>query len=246
MFSVFWSFVLCRSALLNVGFGRSQPKALRSCVFQEQGLPVKLQAKKLGVDIACSLKQAAACRSQRAKKVLGRLTRLGSLPCPFWRKTRLLLSSVYLRALRGAETGLVPKTVLRKLRAQPPRQSLVLIRVPHLGLLGSYKCDDPQFVLLLNRLRLFRQLLKELPQQAPFFLSQLQITGMYKGPAAWLVQVLGISGWEHHPDGVFVDNHGRTFHVVLTPFRHIELLLLTSWGQEVARRVARRRYLGRA
>lgn len=69
-------------------------RSLRGCALFEQQLPVKLQAKELGVDISYSLKRAAFCRNQRVEKGLRRLVRVASLPCSVWTKTRLLLSSV--------------------------------------------------------------------------------------------------------------------------------------------------------
>eukprot|EP00438_Fugacium_kawagutii_P008453 Skav217434 [mRNA] locus=scaffold1729:263093:266058:+ [translate_table: standard] len=79
--------------------------------------------------------------------------------------------------------------------------------------------------------------------EASFFLSQLQVNGRYRGPAARLVQVLAELGWDHTPAGVFVDRHGRTFHVILSPWRHVQRLLLSSWSEEGARRTCHRRYL---
>lgn len=151
-------------------------------------------------------------------------------------------------ALHGAETGVVPKakTVLQRFRAKVSKALFALHKgsSPWLScLLGTSQCVDPQFILLMNRIMLFRQLLKELPLQATFLTTQLECTGRYRGPAARLVQVLGNLGWVHHPSAVFVDPEGRTFHLVLTPLKHIRAMLLSTWSEEVARRVAHRRYL---
>eukprot|EP00438_Fugacium_kawagutii_P016812 Skav203771 [mRNA] locus=scaffold206:191880:212068:+ [translate_table: standard] len=63
------------------------------------------------------------------------------------------------------------------------------------------------------------------------------------GPASRLVQVLDALGWAYQSAGTFADDAGRTFHVTLSPLSHVEALLLASWSQEVARRVAHRKYL---
>eukprot|EP00438_Fugacium_kawagutii_P007437 Skav210446 [mRNA] locus=scaffold1297:157056:161039:+ [translate_table: standard] len=220
--------------------------ALKQARLNDSPLPVKLQAKELGVDIAYSLRRAARCRNQRVKKGIGRLARIGSLPAPVWRKTRLLLSSVYPCALHGAETSFVPKSVLQRLRAKASKA----VFGSHKGsspwlacLLGTYRCIDPQFILLMNRIALFRQMVKELPSQASFLTAQLARTGRYRGPTSRLVTVLADLGWEHQAEGAFVDLSGRTFHLLLTPLTHVEALLLSSWTQEVARRTSHRKYL---
>eukprot|EP00438_Fugacium_kawagutii_P005711 Skav208065 [mRNA] locus=scaffold936:122039:130199:+ [translate_table: standard] len=110
-------------------------------------------------------------------------------------------------------------------------------------LLGTYRCIDPQFILLMNRIALFRQMVKELPSQASFLTAQLARTGRYRGPTSRLVTVLGDLGWGHQAEGAFVDKSGRTFHLLLTPLPHVEALLLSSWTQEVARRTSHRKYL---
>eukprot|EP00438_Fugacium_kawagutii_P035419 Skav202009 [mRNA] locus=scaffold1829:120856:132547:- [translate_table: standard] len=110
-------------------------------------------------------------------------------------------------------------------------------------LLGTYRCIDPQFILLMNRIALFRQMVKELPSQASFLTAQLARTGRYRGPTSRLVTVLGDLGWGHQAEGAFVDQSGRTFHLLLTPLPHVEALLLSSWTQEVARRTSHRKYL---
>eukprot|EP00438_Fugacium_kawagutii_P004973 Skav222404 [mRNA] locus=scaffold4422:467384:476455:+ [translate_table: standard] len=225
---------------------KSDRKALKQARLNDSLLPVKLQAKELGVDIAYSLRRAARCRNQRIKKGIGRLARLGSLPAPVWRKTRLLLSSVYPCALHGAETSFVPKSVLQRLRTKTSKA----VFGSHKGsspwlacLLGTYRCIDPQFILLMNRIALFRQMIKELPTQVSFLTAQLARSGRYRGPTSRLVTVLADLGWEHQADGAFVDSSGRTFHLSLTPLSHVETLLLSSWTQEVARRTSHRKYL---
>eukprot|EP00438_Fugacium_kawagutii_P016749 Skav228882 [mRNA] locus=scaffold2395:202260:205295:+ [translate_table: standard] len=221
-------------------------KTLRAARFQDNPTPVKLQAKELGVDISYCHRRAARCRNQRIKKGIARLARLSSLPAPVWRKTRLLLSSVYPCALHGAETALVPKTVLQRLRSKASRALFGNHKgaSPWLScLLGSYRCVDPQFVLLINRVALFRQMVKELPSQSSFLYAQLALQGRYRGPSARLVQVLSSLGWHHVSQGVFHDSDGRSFHLCLTPISHVETLLLSSWTQEVSQRVAHRKYL---
>eukprot|EP00438_Fugacium_kawagutii_P000813 Skav235098 [mRNA] locus=scaffold711:123242:131735:- [translate_table: standard] len=225
---------------------KSERKALKQARLNDAPLPVKLQAKELGVDIAYSLRRVARCRNQRVKKGIGRLARLGSLPAPVWRKTRLLLSSVYPCALHGAETSFVPKSVLQRLRAKASKA----VFGSHKGsspwlacLLGTYRCIDPQLTLLMNRIALFRQVAKEMPSQVSFLIAQLARTGRYRGPTSRLVTVLADLGWIHQAEGVFVDLTGRTFHLVLTPMAHVESLLLSSWTQEVASRTSHRKYL---
>eukprot|EP00438_Fugacium_kawagutii_P030029 Skav210980 [mRNA] locus=scaffold712:336637:344883:- [translate_table: standard] len=221
-------------------------KRLRSLRLFDAAVPLQLQGRELGADISYCFRKAAKVRNGRVLTGIPRFHRLAGLPTARGHKTRLLLSGVFPHVLHGAETCPVPPTVFRRLRSYTAL-SLNLRRKgssPWLAcLLGTYRCVDPEFILLMNRIQLFRQVLRELPDLAPLVKGQLSHQGRYRGPTQLLVQVLADLGWSQSGEGVFEDCWGRTFHLILSSLRHVEALLLTSWADKVCGQVNRRKYL---
>ena len=95
----------------------------------------------------------------------------------------------------------------------------------------------------MNRLQLFRQVIKELPDLAPFFMDNLSLDSPRPGPARLLVSSFHAVGWVHVGGGIFADEYGRIFHVCLTPFSHASMLVLSTWTDKVASQVRHRKYL---
>ena len=221
-------------------------RTLRSFTLFGETLPVKLSARDLGADISYCRRRAAKVRNARVVSGHQRLLKLSGLPCPVWRKTRLLLSSVFPHTLHAAETTLVPKTTFQRLRAKVSK-GLGLAKKgssPYLScLLGTYRCVDPEFVVVMNRVQSFRQVVRELPDLHSFFFRQLNSNASRKGPTALLVQSLGNWGWYSENPGLFQDEFGRMFHLLLTPLAHVMQLLLSSWCDIVASKVKHRKYL---
>ena len=197
-------------------------RTLRSFTFFGGTLLVKLSARDLGADISYCRRRAAKVRNARVVNGHQRLLKLSGLPCPVWRKTRLLLSSVFPHTLHAAETTLVPKTTFQRLRTKVSK-GLGLAKKgssPYLScLLGTYRCVDPEFVVVLNRVQSFRQVVRELPDLHSFFFRHLNSNASRKGPTALLVQSLNNWGWHSENPGVFQDEFGHMFHLLLTPSR---------------------------
>ena len=221
-------------------------KRQRAFQLYQESLPVKLSARELGADISYCFKLAAKVRNVRVKSGHLRLLKLAGLPVPIWRKTRLLLSSVFPHSLHAAETSWMPKSTLQRLRTKVTKGLGLAAKgsSPYLScLLGTYQCVDPEYVIAVNRLRTFRQVVRELPELHAFFMDQLQPERRYKGPSALLVKSLNSLGWSATHPGLFQDEYGRLFHLCLTPLAHISKLLLSSWCDVVSSRVNHRLYL---
>ena len=221
-------------------------KRLRATVFMGANVPVKLSARDLGADVAYSFKAAAQVRNSRVVSGHKRLLRLAGMPIPVWRRTRLLLSSVFPHTLHAAESTFVPKTTLQRLRTKVSKGLGLAAKgsSPWLTcLLGTYQCVDPEFVLLIGRVRLFRQVIQELPLLRDLFFGRLDDTGRYKGPTRHLVDSLRKFGWYSLGPGLFQDDHGRLFHLCLTSLPHVISLLLSSWTEWVAAQLRHRKYL---
>ena len=190
-------------------------RVLRSFTLFGEALPVKLSARDLGADLSYCRKRAAKVRNARVVSGHQRLLKLSGLPCPVWRKTRLLLSSVFPHTLHAAETTLVPKTTFQRLRTKVSK-GLGLAKKgssPYLScLLGTYQCVDPEFVVVMNRIRSFRQVVRELPGLHSFFFRQLNSNSL-RGPTALLVHSLNNWGWRSDNPGLFQDDFGRMFHL---------------------------------
>ena len=199
-------------------------RLLRAQKFFGASLPLKLAARELGADVSYCRKRAAKVRNLRVSSGHQRLLKLSGLPVPIWRKTRLLLSSIF-KVSKGLGLALKGSS-------------------PYLAcLLGTYQCVDPEFVLMVNRLRSFRQVVRELPELHAFFMRQLVSTNR-AGPTEMLVRSLDALGWTLvNQDGIFQDEFGRLFHLCLSPLAHVCSLLLSSWCDQVAARVKHRLYL---
>ena len=224
-------------------FHRKQLKSFRWD--GEKRFPVKLQARELGADISYCLRKAARVRNQRIAKGHQRLLRLAGLPLPRLCKQRLLFSGIFPQTLHASETAIVPKSVYVRLRSKTALSVGAAKKGsnPYIAcLLACPRIVDPQFVQVLGRVRLFRQVLRELPSYTDVFLDGLSAnTGRYKGPSRILRKELLALGWTLFGRATFGDLHGRSFHLVLTPFLHIEYLLSTTWSQHVAERVTHRK-----
>ena len=87
-------------------------------------------------------------------------------------------------------------------------------------LLSSPAIIDPKYVLLGNRVALFRQVLRELPEYKDLFIGQLNCPegrGVPRG--LWFAPS---HGWTLKQGALFEDDHGRTFHLFMAPVRHIK------------------------
>ena len=224
-----------------------QRKVLKAVHWCGGRLPVKLQARELGADLAYCLRKAAAVRNTRIQATHQRLLRLGGLPSTKAQKQRLLLGGIWPQGLHAAETATVPRSVFKRLRTQT---SLALNMArkgsnPFLVcLLACPRIVDPQFVLLCNRIMLFRQVLRELPSFKDMFLQLLNSTrGRYKGPTRIMVRTLSLLGWDLQNGAVFADHMGRVFHLFLSPFKQIYSLLSSSWADYVCVQVDHRKGL---
>ena len=114
-------------------------KSLGQVVWCGSRLPVKLQARELGADVSYCLRKAARVRKGRVQVTHQRLLRLGGLPASKAQKQRLLFSGVWLEGLHAAETAIVPRTVLKRLRTKAS-----------LALNMNRKGSNPLFVCLLS------------------------------------------------------------------------------------------------
>ena len=222
-------------------------KVLRTCSFDDRALPILLSAKCLGADIAYCGRVAAATRNKRVRTGGLRLVRLAGLPLNFYRRASIVRMSVWKQALHGAATSAVPDTVFRKLRSKLCRG----LRVDRAGrspwLVASMLTAeplDPEFEVLLDRLRLCRQLATSVPEWQSM-LPQLwtPIAGKYKGVTRRFILQLEGLGWESCGDGTFQDGHGRRFDVVKTSFVHIRRLLKSSWCDKVVSQCVHRKGL---
>ena len=224
-----------------------QRKALRAVRWCGDKLPVKLQAKELGADLAYCLKKAARVRNSRIQVTHQRLLRLSGVPGSRPQKQRLLLGGIWPQGLHAAETATVPRSVFKRLRTQ----TSVALNMARKGsnpflvcLLACPKIVDPQFVLLCNRILLFRQVLRELPTFKPMFTELLVADhGRYKGPTRIMVRTLGLLGWNLRGGAVFADHMGRVFHLFLSPFKQICSLLGSSWADFVCVQIDHRKGL---
>ena len=206
-----------------------------------------LSAKCLGADVAYSFQTAAGTRNKRVRSGGLRLVRLAGLPMGFHRRASVVRLTVWKRALHGAATSCVPKTVYKKLRSKLCRG----LRIDRAGrspwLVGSMLTIDPidpEFEVLMDRIRLCRQLAHSVPEWRRM-LPDLWINGpgRYKGVTRRLLKQLESLGWFFNGDGTLSDAHDRRFDVERTSFVHIKRILKSSWLDKVAENCSHRKGL---
>ena len=229
-----WLWSACKS-------GRAR---LKQVAFGEAQIPVRLQAVDLGADMPYCKRRAAAKRNARIKAGHRRLQRAKGMPGSKWQKTRLIISGIWPQCLHGSETCAVPKSVLKRLRTQAGRVASVAKQgvSPWLACsVGSPQLVDPEFCLLVQRLRLFRLMWRDFPGARPrmrrglsalrkatrgvSFLLSRQLRSL-----EWIVQGLVAS-----------DDSGRCFHLVDTPLKAVKRVLESSWLQKVGSNLTHRK-----
>ena len=107
------------------------------------------------------------------------------------------------------------------------------------------KVLDPEFLSLLNRIHLFRQLWRDFPDYRSILLARLSSAPVkFKTPTDHLVRALDAFGWEALEDTWFCDPVGRKFSLVLSSLTHIRALLMRDWGYQVGQAVKHRKGVG--
>ena len=150
--------------------GKIGCKRLKQVAFGDSHIPVRLQAVDLGADMPYCKRRAAAKRNLRIKAGHRRLQRAKGLPGSKWQKSRLIMSGIWPQCLHGSETCVVPKSVLKRLRTQAGRVASIAKQgvSPWLACsVGSPQLVDPEFCLLVQRLRLFRLMWRDFPDARP-------------------------------------------------------------------------------
>lgn len=155
--------------------------------------------------------------------------------------------SVWKQALHGAATSRVPPSVFRKLRSKLCRG----LRVDRAGrspwLVASMLTRDPvdpEFEVLLDRLRLCRQLAFSVPEWRSMLPTLWVPTqGRYHGVTRRFIKQLQSLGWDSDGQGGFSDGYGGKFDVLRSSFQHIRRLLRSTWNDKVAEQCSHRKGL---
>ena len=222
-------------------------KQLRSLRFRGQGIPVLLSARVLGADVAYCYRRAAKVRNTRVRQCHARFLRIRALPVSRVLRTQLVLRGAFPAALHAAEATVMPVSTFRRLRTQ----AVKAVGLSGSGVnpwlaasVGASQVVDPQWVVLLSRIRLYRQIRRDFPGYGHISLECLERSrGRFQGTTRQLVRTLGALGWSRRMQETFVDCQGRSFDLRLSSILHIETLLLSTWADHVVQRVAMRKGL---
>ena len=228
-------------------FCTADRKILRDVKLAGQFVPVKLAGCCLGADMAYSYRAPAATRNGRVSSGHKRLLWLRGLPTSRFRKCRLILGGVYPHALHACEATWIPATTFARLRSKVVKS----LKFDGAGVNPMLVCAvsapqvlDPEFLSLLSRVRLFRQLWRDFPDYRPILLARIASSPVrFKTPTDHLVRALAAFGWEVHEEAWFRDSVGRQFSLVLSSLSHIRALLLRNWGYRVGQAVKHRKGL---
>ena len=124
-----------------------------------------------------------------------------------------------------------PKHSCRGCDGVQPILLIAVQMVHHPGLPVCWPPTDAWALSLLvgtNRVQLFRQVIRELPDLPQFSLDALSRSSSRP------VSSLHSLGWSHVGDGAFMDSCGRVFHIGLVPVSHSNSLLLSTRTDKVA------------
>eukprot|EP00438_Fugacium_kawagutii_P029490 Skav223538 [mRNA] locus=scaffold4327:13740:22354:- [translate_table: standard] len=219
-------------------------KLLKNTPFGDAACQVVLSGVDLGADISYSLKSSTTKRKTRISQGRHRLQRIRGLPLSRRFKCRLVLAGVWTQALHGAESARVPPATLHRLRSQAARAVSVHCAGmnPWVGAsVGAPVIIDPEFHLLLSRVRLFRLCWKYLPQARDWLQNALHRKGRYRSVTRHLLSQLHELHWERQSGLTFVDQH-RSFDLVSTPWKHLEWMLSCDWMFHVTGNFAHRKF----
>ena len=156
------------------------------------------------------------------------------------KKVMLLFKSAYPQSLHAAEASALPRSAAKRLRSKAVKA--VGLSAPGASpwlaaSVGTHAVIDPEWAVLLSRVRLYRQLVRDFPDRRGLFLDCLSNTrGRYVGSSRLLVRALRGLGWRLRQGETFEDVYGRSVDLMLTSFSHVESLLLTSWADRVVGR----------
>ena len=221
-------------------------KRLKNWHWKGDKVPVLLSAKVLGADVSYSFRRAARVRNGRIRAGHRRMMKIAGLPMGRSKKVMLLFKSTFPQSLHAAEPTALPRTTAKRLRSKAVKA--VGLNAPGVSpwlaaAIGTHAVFDPEWVVLMSRVRLYRQLVRDFPERKQLFLSCLRANGgRYVGSTRLLVR-LDKLGWKMKEDEVFEDVRGRSFHLVLSTLAHVESLLLTSWADRVVQEVCHRKGL---
>ena len=222
-------------------------KRLKTWQWKGDKVPVLLSAKVLGADVSYSFRRAARVRNGRIRAGHRRMMKIAGLPMGRSKKVMLLFKSAFPQSLHAAESTALPRTTAKRLRAKAVKAvglSASGVSPWLAAAVGTHAVFDPEWVVLMSRVRLYRQLVRDFPERRQLFLSCLRATrGRYVGSTRLLVRALEKLGWKMKEDEVFEDVIGRSFHLVLSTLSHVESLLLTSWADRVVQEVCHRKGL---
>ena len=217
--------------------GKQERRALRNTMLGTDKVPVRLQAVDLGADLPYCRKRAAAKRNLRVSAGHRRLQRARGLPCSKWHKSRLVLTGIWPQCLHGSETCDVPRSVLKRLRTLAKQGVSPWLACS----VGSPQLVDPEFCLLLQRIRLFRLMWRDFPQARDRMRKGLISLRSAVGAVSYLLSKQ-LRTWQWVVQGLWVqDDDGRRFHLVSTSLKAVKRILETTWMEMVGSNIAHRK-----
>ena len=223
--------------------GRSFLKCLK---IHGDPIPTVEQATDLGAQICYSKRHRVGLIDQRCKSGVSKLRKIAALPTFRRRREQLILRSVWPETLHAAEIHSLSKTRLQTLRSRAAEA----LGFKKAGRNPWLACSvipaspvDPQFVLVVNMVRLLRQVLSFEPSHVDQFRRRLSRTSEFPSLVTCLRDDLWKVGWECDAEFGCTDGDGRSFHLVVSNMRHILRLLTSSWFQVVAANVCHRKEL---
>ena len=227
----------------TIGAGRARLKSLH---IHDKQIPVLDHAVDIGAQVCYSKRRFVGLIKQRCQGGIAKLHRIAALPIFRRRREQLIMLSVWPETLHAAEIHFISKTRMQTLRSRATEA--LGFKKP--GRSPWLACNvitnapvDPQFVLLVNRVRLLRQFFAAEPSHIERFKDRLSRGPDFPSLATCLRRDLRRVGWECDVDFNCTDGSGRSFHLIISNQRHIARLLKSSWLDVVAANTNHRKEL---
>lgn len=219
-------------------------KKLSEITLQGKHVPIRHQEKELGFDMQYTKKACRRVFQQRMKVSITKLKKIPKIPVQKKFKKRLVKGSAMPSCEYGTTTVHASKQELQKLRTETAK-ALGGGRAgesPYLTcIFGGKDVADPEFIFVIDKLRVLRKLATRSWFSIQAFLSFAENPGDRPGPAKSLHDSLLNWGLHITSEGDITMHNGITINVFQHNFEFLVQLLELEWTWVVSCRLATKR-----
>ena len=219
-------------------------KALSQIILQGKNVPIRHNEKELGCDMQYTRRPCRHVFQKRVNTAIDKLRKVPRIPVQKKFKKRLVKGSAMPSCEYGSPLIHASKQELHKLRSEVSK-ALGGGRAgesPYLTcLFGGKDIADPEFIFVLDKLRVIRSLASRSWFSLRKFLQWVVEPGDRPGPAKSLHNALMHMDLRITPDGEITFHHGVTINVFTSNFNFLVQMMEFEWAWVVSCRLATKR-----